>query len=272
VAHFELPESFQLFDGYLELKGDVLVNDGITARFTFDGFDMGASMLENTARGVRFSFDTAFDETVSASGNVSVEHIDFEAGIQMRGFKTGLEFENIESIGLQDLLAQLFDGQLSIESLEFSSNGLKNTTAVLNHINLGRLLEFIEVDGLEGTGVLDIVLPVSNDQGGIAINNGTFRSTRAGRLAYTREGVAGSNIGMRALQDFQYHDLSGTINYQPDGNYLIAVHLEGHNPALYDGYPIVFNLNISGSLPELFEALFITGDFEEAILNEIRKQ
>jgi hypothetical protein len=272
VAHFELPETIQLFDGYLELRGDVLVDDEITARFTFDGFDMGASMLENTARNVRFSFDTAIDETVSVNGHVSVEFIDFEAGIQMTGFKTGLEIENIESVSLQDLLAQLFDGQLSIENLEFSNNSLKNTTAVLDHINLGRLLEFMDVAGLEGTGFLDIVLPVSNDQGGIAINNGTFRSTRAGRLAYTREGLAGSNIGMRALEDFQYHDLSGTINYQPDGAYLIAVHLEGHNPGLYDGHPIVFNLNISGSLPELFEALFITGDFEEAILNEIRNQ
>ena len=52
----------------------------------------------------------------------------------------------------------------------------------------------------------------------------------------------------------------------------VVVRLEGNNPALYDGYPVAFNLKINGSLPELFEALFITGDFEEAILKEIKKR
>ncbi len=98
---------------------------------------------------------------------------------------------------------------------------------------------------------------------------GYSNSTAPGRLAYTKEGVAGSNIGLQALENFQYQDFSGTVDYQSDGTYQIAIRLEGENPDLYGGHPIVFNLNISGSLPELFEALFITGDFEESILKQI---
>ncbi len=74
---------------------------------------------------------------------------------------------------------------------------------------------------------------------------------------------------MQALENFHYQDLSGTLDYQSDGTYKMAIRLEGANPDLYDGHPIVFNLNISGSLPELFEALFITGNFEESILKQI---
>ena len=51
---------------------------------------------------------------------------------------------------------------------------------------------------------------------------------------------------------------------------VINIHLDGKNPDLYGGHPIVFNLNINGSLPEFFEALFMTGSFEESILNQIR--
>jgi len=123
---------------------------------------------------------------------------------------------------------------------------------------------------LEGTGYLDISLPVGSDQTGVYVKNGTFKSAGPGRLAYTKEGVAGSNIGLQALENFQYKDLSGKINYQSDGTYQITIRLEGQNPDLYGGHPVVFNLNIGGSLPELFEAMFITGSFEESILNQIR--
>ena len=84
--------------------------------------------------------------------------------------------------------------------------------------------------------------------------------------------MAGSNIGLQALENFQYEELSGTLNYQSDGTYLVTVRLEGKNPDLYGGHPVLFNLNINGSLPALFEAMFRTGSFEEAILEEINSR
>ena len=133
-------------------------------------------------------------------------------------------------------------------------------------------MAYADIDGLEGTGFLDISLPVGSDQNGMHVENGTFHSTVPGRLAYTKEGMAGSNIGLQALENFHYRDLSGTFDYQSDGTYLVTVRLDGKNPDLYGGHPIVFNLNINGSLPELFEAMFITGSFEESILNEIKSR
>jgi hypothetical protein len=104
------------------------------------------------------------------------------------------------------------------------------------------------------------------------VKNGVFVSNGNGRLAYTKEGLAGSNIGMKALENFHYKSLSGTINYKSDGEYLMSVRLEGANPDLYDGHPVVFNLNINGLLPAVFESMFMTGSFEESILREIRNR
>ncbi len=64
--------------------------------------------------------------------------------------------------------------------------------------------------------------------------------------------MAATNIGLQAMENFQYQDLSGTINYQADGTYRITIRLEGKNPDLYGGHPVVFNLNINGSLPAAF--------------------
>jgi len=193
-------------------------------------------------------------------------------GIDVSQIRADLNLESEDTFGLKNLYAEVFEGRLKLGSLRFAENRIEDTTLELTHISLGRLLAFADIDGLEGTGFLNISLPAGSDETGVYIRNGTFNSISPGRLAYTQEGVAGSNIGLQALENFQYKDISGTVNYQSDGAYQIAIRLEGKNPDLYGGHPVVFNLNITGSLPELFEAMFITGDFEEAILNEVRSR
>jgi hypothetical protein len=270
VAHFELPASAKLTEGFINLQGDVVVDDEITAKMSISGYEMGASMLESSAREASFTFNTSYGNTISANGPIRIEAVALAGGVDVSHIRADLNLENIETFGLKNLYAEVFDGHLNLASLRFAKGQIEDTTVELSNINLGRLLAFADIDGLEGTGKLEISLPVGSDQTGVYINNGTFRSNGPGHLAYTKEGVAGSNIGLQALENFQYQDLSGTLDYQSDGTYHIGIRLEGKNPDLYGGHPIVFNLNISGSLPELFEALFITGSFEESILKQIR--
>ncbi len=270
VAHFELPESVQLTGGYIDFKGDIVVDDEINAKMIITGREMGGSMLESSARNSSFIFNTSYGSTISASGPVSIEAVALAGGIEVANIGAELNLESMDTFGLKNLHAEVFDGQLILGSLRFSENRIEDTALELSHINLGRVLAFADIGGLEGSGFLDVSLPVGSDQGGIYIKNGTFSANGPGRLAYTTEGVAGSNIGLQALENFQYKDLSGSLNYQSDGGYQLTIHLEGRNPDLYGGHPIVFNLNIGGSLPELFEAMFLTGSFEESILKRIR--
>lgn len=270
VAHFELPASIQLRKGFIDLRGKVLVGEDISATMTVNGFDMEASMLESSVRKASFTFNTAYEQTLSARGSLAIESVGLAGGIDVANLRADLDLENTETFALQDLYAEVFDGQLKLGKLRLSNHRIEDTTVELSHINLGRLLAFADVEGLQGTGSLEILLPVGSDETGIYIKNGTFISNGPGHLAYTKEGVAGSNIGLQALENFQYQVLSGTIDYQSNGTYQMAFHLEGKNPDLYGGHPIVFNLTINGLLPELFEAMFITGNFEESVLNQIR--
>ncbi len=270
AAHFELPAAIKLTDGYIELQGTVAAGDNIAANMSIGGHDVGASMQESSARNASFLLNTSYDQSMSASGPVSIELIALAGGIDMTNVRADIEIENMETFGLQNLHAELFDGQLMLHKLRYSTSKLEDSAIELKQINLGHLLAFADIDGLEGTGTLEISLPVSSDSTGILIKNGTFESSGPGRLAYKKEGLAGSNIGLQALQNFQYQVLSGTVDYHSDGSYRMSIHLEGKNPDLYGGHPVVFNLTINGSLPALFEALFMTGDFEESILKQLR--
>jgi hypothetical protein len=272
MAHIELPGMIKLTDGYVILQGKLAIDEEITAKMDVTGREIDVSMRESRVMDAGFSFSTAYHDSISANGPVSIEAISLAGGIDVTDIKADLQLVDSDTYRLENLYARLFEGEFRLNRLRYSNNKLEDTSAELSNISLGRLLEFADFDGLEGTGLLDISLPVSTDQTGVNIRNGVFRSTVPGYLAYTKDGVADSNIGMQALENFQYQDLSGEIYYQSDGSYQVKVHLEGNNPDLYEGHPVDFNLNIKGSLPELFEALFITGDFEEAILKEISNQ
>ena len=270
AAHYQLPESIKLTDGYIDISGEITVGDEITAVMSVRGHELAASMLETHAREAGFGFSTRYGKTISLDGPVSISALTLAGDIDVWDLHADMKVENTETFTLKNLHAEVFDGQVSLGSLRFSDSRIEDTTIEIQHIDLGRLLAYADIDGLEGTGQLDISLPAGSDQTGIYVRDGTFSSNSPGRLSYTKEGVAGSNIGLQALENFEYQDLSGTINYESSGAYLVAVRLEGKNPDLYGGHPIVFNLNINGLLPELFESLFITGDFEESILKQIR--
>jgi len=272
VAHYQLPDSIKLTDGFIELQGDVKVHDEITAKILVSGHEVGASMLKSSARQTSFTLNSGYDKAPWASGPVSIETIALAGGVEASQLRLEFELDSTGQITLRNVNAEVFDGQLKLVSVQFSEDQVKDTTIELSHINLGLLLAYADIDGLEGTGYLDISLPVGSDQNGIHVKNGTFGSTGPGRLAYTKEGIAGSNIGLQALENFQYKDLSGTLNYQSDGNYVITIRLDGKNPDLYGGHPVLFNLNVNGSLPELFEAMFMTGSFEESILKQIKSR
>jgi len=266
VAHIELPASIKLIEGNINVQGNVKVADEITAKMAISGDQLAASMRESSASNASFSFGAGYGQHLFASGPLSIDNIAIAAGIDLSHIRADLNLENTGAIGLQNLYAELFDGELTVGKFRYTDGRIEDTTIGLSHINLGHLLAYVDADGLDGSGFLEFALPVGSDQTGVYVRNGTFKSVGPGHLAYTKEGVADSNIGLQALENFQFQDLSGTIDYQASGDYHIAIHLEGKNPDLYGGHPISFNLNINGTLPELFEALFITGSFEEKIL------
>lgn len=270
VAGIKLPDSISMTDGDLDLQGDIRVGDSITAGMRIGGHNLAASLHNSRMLGGSFTLNAGYEGRPRASGPLSVERLELAGDIDLSNIKAELQLEDVNRFEVNNLYAEVFDGEVELDNLEYSEDGIADTTVTLNHVDLGKLLAYADVDGLQGSGILDITLPLGSDKTGLHIKDGTFVSRGNGKLAYTKEGMAASNIGMKALENFHYKHLSGTLDYQSDGAYLMSVRLEGANPDLYEGHAVVFNLNINGSLPELFEAMFMTGSFEESILKQIR--
>lgn len=272
AGQFPWPAGVKMTGGEIELQGQLAIAENLTASLKSRASGLDAAILKNTTSDAGFDLDIALSDTLSISGPISIETVMLAGGVQVSDFAADLELTGAETLTLQNLAARVFNGTLQAPSLRFTPDGIEDTEIRLAHIDLAGLLAFLDIGGLKGTGDLGFLLPLGGDKAGVHVRGGTFQSAGPGFLSYKKEGVVASNIGLQALEDFHYQSLSGTLEYQSKGAYQIGIRLEGKNPELYGGHPIVFRLNINGVMPEVFEALFITGDFEESILKEIRTQ
>lgn len=145
----------------------------------------------------------------------------------------------------------------------------------VSDVDFGKVLAMLEQEGLTGTGRLSGVIPLRLSDAGTIVADGYLKNTTKGAINYKPNGGESpqlDNIAMQALQDFRYDTLDINLNYQLSGDYVIRARLEGRNPQLYDGYPIAFNINLSGTLPGILRASLITGDFHSEILREIQQK
>ncbi len=126
-------------------------------------------------------------------------------------------------------------------------------------IDLAKLVELVDIDGLSATGLLDGRAPVRIEGADWAIEDGRLKARSPGRIAYAPASAPAAlaeqgetvALALSALNDFQYQKLDLTIDRAAGGDMEIGVHLAGKNPGFYDGYPVEFNLNLTGRLDQI---------------------
>ncbi len=128
-------------------------------------------------------------------------------------------------------------------------------------VDLARLLQLTQIEGLAGTGNLRGRIPVSIAGDTVTIHNATLAATGPGSLRYAPATTPSALIGggksvdmaLQALRDFQYSDLTLTMSREAGGDIVALMQIKGRNPNFYGGYPVEFNLNISGKLDQILD-------------------
>ncbi len=269
-----IPGQLELGGGTIDIEGRVSMGNAVHGNMKISGKALGFSLAESTMEGADFKLSGKLNETLAGAGWFSIDRIGLAAGLNLFQTRVSVGLVTPDTLELDDLQADFFGGRLFADQIRLSPEGLSDTQINMTGIDLGQVLEYIDVGGLQGTGTLEISLPAGSKGSKLYVRNGVFRANGPGILSYSGSISAApvENIGLSALENFHYSELNGTIDYNPDGSYQLMVHLAGRNPDLYDGYPVALNLNIGGMLPEAFEVLFLTGDFDKAILNRIRQE
>ncbi len=195
-----------------------------------------------------------------------------ELGIALENINVGFHLAADASGGANSALvvrhaaAETLGGTIALSPATFALAASRHAATVrLDNLRLDRALELLGLDGVSGTGVLSGTVPLTIGiaDGTLAINNARLGALGGGTLKVRSERAAqllqgqGEQIDMaiRALEDFRYDTLTLELDKAPDAEARARLRLYGHNPAVLDGRPFHFNVNVQSNVNQLIEAL-----------------
>jgi hypothetical protein len=133
----------------------------------------------------------------------------------------------------------------------------------VDNLSLARLFETLAVDGLSGQGELAGAIPVSIRGGQVAIRDarlvsrapGVLRFRSATASAALQSGGEPVELMLKALENFQYDTLSLAGGLDQDANTELRLEILGSNPDVLEGHPFQVNINLTGDLGPILDAV-----------------
>jgi hypothetical protein len=159
---------------------------------------------------------------------------------------------------------RLADGRIYVERAQLAPLAERNAATVrVEGVSLSALVQQLDLEGVAADGTLDGEIPVAFSERGVEIDRGRLAAVKTGSirvdLGETSDALAsrGEQVALmvQALKDFQYDELSLTLNRPADGDMEIGITMQGKNPDVLDGYPFRFNISLTGDLAPIVAAL-----------------
>ena len=186
-------------------------------------------------------------------------------------------------VALRNVSAAAFGGRVTSEGAQFDLAHLGQTFVVkVEQLDLQQLLHLEQQKGIEGTGLLDGVIPVTLTPTGVQVQDGILEARPPGGVlryqsaSETTQEVAPSDshlsLVLQALSDFHYHVLKLGVQYKEDGTLNLTARVEGKNPDWQQGRPVHFNLTVQENIPALLKSLRIVQGIEQSLQERLQRR
>ncbi len=155
-------------------------------------------------------------------------------------------------------------GKILMDGAHWRPSAVSNAIDIgIREISLDRLLRDYAMEGMSGTGTLNGLIPLTISAGDVTIDAGVLQAEDGGVLRVSWGGAGetllkqGEYVALmvQALQDFRFSTLRAQVDRPEEGELAAKVTMEGHNPSVRDGYPIRFNITLSGELEKILAAV-----------------
>jgi hypothetical protein len=191
----------------------------------------------------------------------------------------------LEWMELRDVSAALFGGRLTSAGLRFDMVHPQQESVVkvnVEHLDLEQLLHLEQQKGLEGTGVVDGVIPVILTPTGVRVQDGRLVARPPGGVLHyqaspdTAQAIAPeqaqSHLVLQVLSNFHYNVLTIDVQYKEDGTLNLTARAEGQNPDWQQGQPVHFNLTVQENIPALLKSLQTVQGIQQSIEEHLQKR
>ncbi len=251
------------FDGYIIKK--------INARPSFVGFNDS------------FYTPKAFDiEIKEVDTGTLVENISLESSVQ-------INLSSYSKLKFFDLSGELLEGGFesryfyielppALEGEQQKYSGSLNIS--MRDLQLKEILKLTDNPEIQGDGLLYGQLPIYLDQDNTLIQNGWIKNQNKGRIQYTPNKEIQKSLKkdqemellLSILQQLDYHELISEVELDAKGMMRLKTHIEGKNSNFQEGFPIIFNPDISLDFTDMMKSLRISDDISKTLSEKITEK
>jgi hypothetical protein len=184
-------------------------------------------------------------------------------------------------LNLSSFSGSVMGGSLSTAAQQFDfSRATQKFKVEVKDVNLANLLKQYSPGELSGTGLLSGSVPIEINPKGIRIEQGAVAAVAPGgllQMTSTRANAIAKNqpsmkLVVDALEDFHYTALASQVNYDEEGKLLLAIKLEGRNPALERGRPINLNVNLEEDVPAMLASIQLSGKVSDIVKKRLQSR
>jgi hypothetical protein len=256
----DLAHSTQDIAGTVALKGPILLDkNGLTSQLELNVQNLSGKVGPISLKNLNsvIEIDKPWPLTTAADQIVSVELAD--VGLPLTNGLVRFKIDDGAVMNIAESHLEMMSGHVTLEPVALRLGAPAQQIHLnVEKVSLARLFELFAVAGLSGEGELSGVIPVTLFPAGLAIDHAKLAADAPGVLRYNQaqgpaalQGAGDSiKMAMSALSDFHYDKLEVDLDRAATGDTELGLHIGGRNPSFYNGYPVEFNLSVTGRLDE----------------------
>ena len=235
--------------------------DGLTSEMTLLienlSLDAGDFRLERVNAVI--AFDSLWPPSTAPAQQLAIGLID--AGLPLTDGIIDFQLRPDGALYVESAVWRWAGGRLKTRNFLFDPDAERHAfTLEVDDLDLAEIVALSDMEDISASGRLSGRVPVTVTAEGLAIAGGRLETAEGGGFlryapevapAMLRQGGEGASLALNVLENFRYESLRIEIDRDAGGDAEIAVHLRGSNADVYDGFPIEFNLNISGPIDQM---------------------
>lgn len=176
------------------------------------------------------------------------------------------------NVALGEASAHLFAGTLWVEPLLITDFDHIVGQLRFKDLSLAKMIELYQVPGVAVTGSLQAQLPFVVEGKQVTVTDGVIKQQGEGGIIQIRDNATVEQLkltqpqlkfALDLLEDLDYHYLHSDVDFQPDGQTKLQIHIKGRNPTVER--PIEFNYSHDENVLQLFRSLRINESMYDAI-------
>ncbi len=197
---------------------------------------------------------------------------DSQCNVRLLSADSGL----LPNVQISDFSTSLFDGVISSKNILYDFNRHdSNFDVIIDDVDLGKLVNLIQMNDLHVTGLLSGIIPVRINEKEISVDDGALYSEKPGGvIQYTPEGVNAAGLtgyALKSVEELQYSELKSTANYFPSGQLDLDISLKGISPGLETSRPVHLNIHAEQNLPDLLRSLRYSKGLTEELESRVKQ-